>query len=438
MMMWMLALCPATAHAKDWFVAPGGAGTGTQGSPFGSIQDALLVSEPGDTVIVRPGTYSESIKTVRSGSAGSPIVIRGNGQRGAVVVTKPGTVLQIAHSFVTIENVAIDASYAARTALKVSAGVQSAVLRQVEVRRSGRDCVDIGAAMDVLIEDSLIHHCLNAAGGRTDAHGVVAGAVRGLTLRGTEIHSFSGDAIQLNRTGTDVADGWTDVLIERCRLWLAPLTREENGFPAGTITGENALDTKVAPTSPRARITIRDTEAWGFGGGLINVQAAFNLKENIDATIDGVTVSKSEVAFRIRGSVNGKTGARVRMQNVVLHDVAVGVRYEDVIQDLRIWNTTFGRNVARTFADVSSSGGAKPDIRNVAFLRAGLPVEADDRSNLAVTEAAFVNAAAHDYRPAQGSRLIDAGVAIADVESDRTGTSRPQRRAHDVGAYELR
>jgi len=436
--MWMLALLSVEAHAKEWFVAPDGTGNGADARPFGSIQEALRVAEPGDAVIVRRGTYTESIRTVRSGSAGAPIVIRGEGGPDAVVITKAGIVLQIAHSFVTIENLAIDAAYAQRTAVKVAGGAQAAVLRRVEIRRSGRDCVDIGAAIDVLIEDSSIHHCLNAATGRTDAHGVVAGAVKGLTLRGTDIHSFSGDAIQLNRTGTELSDGWTDVLIERCRFWLAPLTSEENGFPAGAITGENALDTKVAPTSPRARITIRDTQAWGFGGGLINVQAAFNLKENIDATIDGVTVSKSEVAFRIRGSVNGKTGARVRMQNVVLYDVAVGVRYEDVVQDLRIWNSTFGRNVTRTFADASSAGRTKPDVRNVAFLQADLPVEADDASNLAVNEGAFVNAAEHDYRPAAGSRLIDAGVAIEDVESDRTGNRRPQGDGIDVGAYELR
>ena len=53
------------------------------------------------------------------------------------------------------------------------------------------------APADVLIEDSLIHHTLNAARGRTDAHGVVAGAVQRLTIRRTEIHTFSGDAVQL-------------------------------------------------------------------------------------------------------------------------------------------------------------------------------------------------------------------------------------------------
>jgi hypothetical protein len=305
----------------------------------------------------------------------------------------------------------------------------------MEIRQSSRDCVNIGAAVDVRIEDSLIHHCLNATAGRTDAHGIAAGAVRGLIVRDTEIHTFSGDAIQMNRTGLAHAPGWDDVRIERCRLWLAPLTAAANGFPAGSVTGENAVDTKVAPSSPRARITIRDTEAWGFGGSVIRQQAAFNLKENIDATLDGVTVWNSEIAFRLRGSSTGPDGAWVRIQNAVLHDVNVGVRYEDDIQRLRVWNTTFGLRVARPFEEAESVRG-KPDVRNVVLLGSGLPSEAAGGSNLAVGRESFISAETHDYRLTRDSPAIDGGTTIADVTTDRTGRSRPQGSAYDIGAHE--
>jgi len=432
----LLVSLPAGATAKEWFVAPKAAGHGTDQAPFGTVQAALMAAGPGDTVIVRPGTYRESIRTVRNGSASAPITLRGDNTRGAVVVTNGATVLQVDHSFVVVENIVVDAAYARRTAVRVSTGVESLALRRVEVRRSSRDCIDIGAAVNVLIEDSLIHHCLNPAGGRTDAHGLVAGAVRGLTVRGTEIHSFSGDAIQLNRTGTAYAAGWNDVLIERCRLWLAPLAEGENGFPAGTVPGENALDTKVAARSPRARITIRDTQAWGFGGGLIRVQAAFNLKENIDATVDRVTVWDSDIAFRVRGSSADQEGAWVRIQNAVLHDVDVAVRYEDDIQRLRVWNTTFGSGVVRPFADASSTR-VTLDVRNVAVLGGDLPAEATGASNLAVGPQAFANAAADDYRPSALSPLVDAGVTLYEVGTDRAGISRPQGRAFDIGAHEF-
>ncbi len=432
----MLTSFSHTATAKEWFVAPGAAGSGTKAAPFGAVQAALDAAQPGDTVLVQTGTYKESIRTVRNGSAGAPITIRAHDESGPVVLIIRGTVLQIDHSFVVVEKLIFDAAYAARTAVKVSAGIQSIVLRRVQVRRSSRDCVDVGAAVNVLIEDSLIHRCLNPAGGRTDAHGLVAGAVRGLTVRGTEIHSFSGDAIQLNRTGTRYAPGWDDVLIERCRFWLAPLPEAENGFPAGSVAGENALDTKVAGGSPRARITIRDTQAWGFGGGLIRLQAAFNLKENIDATVDRVTVWDSDIAFRVRGDETGN-GAWVRIQNTVLYDVDVAIRYEDDIQRLRVWNTTFGLGVVRAFQEEFSSRG-KPDVRNAIFLSASVPPEAAGPSNRAVSEKSFVSARTHDYRLMPHSPAVDAGMALQEVPTDRLGISRPQGRTYDLGAYELR
>ncbi len=432
--LWILTFS-ARVVATEWFVAPNGAGAGTKQAPFGAVQAALLVAQPGDTVIVRAGTYKEAVRTVRGGSAGAPITLKAESGQGPVVITTDATVLQVDHSFIVVEGLVVDAAYAPRMAVKVNAGVRSFVMRHVEVRRSSRDCVNIGAAVDVLIEDSLIHHCLNSTGGRTDAHAIAAGAVRRLTVRGTEMHTFSGDAIQLNRTGTASAAGWDEVLIERCRLWLGPLTDAENGFPAGTVPGENGVDTKVAEGSPRARITIRNTEAWGFGGGLVRQQAAFNLKENIDATLDGVTVWDSEIAFRLRGSRSSPNGAWVEIRNAVIHDVGVGVRYEDDISRLRVWNTTFGRRVARAFAEASSKR-ERPDVRNVAILGADLPAEAVGRSNLAVGPEAFVNAPSHDYRLAPQSPAIDAGIDIHDVATDRAGISRPQGRAHDVGAYE--
>ncbi len=432
-----ILLSPVEVLARVWFVAPAGTGTGAEHAPFGSVQAAMLAAQPGDTVLVAPGTYRESIKTPRNGAAGAPVILRGEKGRGPVVVTSRGTVLQIGHSFITVENIVVDAEYAPRTAVTVAAGTQSVVLRGLEIRRSGRDCVDVGAAVNVLVEDSLIHHCLNPSNGRTDAHGLVAGAVRGLTVRGTEIHSFSGDAIQLNRTGTSVAAGWDDVLIERCRFWLAPLATAENGFAAGTVPGENALDTKVAESSPRAKITIRDTEARGFRGGLIRLQAAFNLKENIDATIDGVTVWDSEIAFRVRGGGSRSIGAWVRIQNAVIHNVAVGIRYEDDIQRLRVWNTTFGLGVGRAFVEALSRRHA-PDVRNVVFLSDRVPQEAIGASNLAVDRTAFQNVQSHDYRLAARSRAIDAGTAIPEITTDRAGISRPHGRAYDVGAFESR
>jgi hypothetical protein len=423
----------APAEATEWFVALGSAGTGTSTAPFGTIQQALNVAQPGDVVTVRPGTYKEAVRTVRSGSAGAPIRLRAEGARGTVVVTMAATGLRVSHAYFIAERLVIDGQYAAADTVLVASTAHYFTLRDSEVRRSTRDLIDIGAPQGVLIEGSSIHHALNAAGGRTDAHGIVAGAVRDLTVRDTDIHTFSGDGLQVDPGRA--APGWNNVTIEKCRIWLTPLPAAENGFAAGVVPGENAIDTKANTSLARATLTIRDTTAWGFRKGLIGNMAAFNLKENIDATVDRVTVYDSEIAFRTRGPAPAANGAWVTIKNAVVYSVLTAFRYEDNIEQLKIWNSTVGGGVTRAFQAASSNPNGL-DVRNLLVLGA-LPSQASHSSNKGVAASAFVNAAAHNYMLAASSPAIDAGVAIAAVPHDRQGTLRPQGAAYDVGAFEL-
>ena len=428
---WFLAVSPS--DATEWFVAPGGTGNGTSSSPFGRVQDGLNAALPGDTVIIRPGTYTESVRTVRNGAEGAAIRVRGVEPR-TVVITASGGVLRVDHAYIVFEGLVLDGQYGAADAVDVNNGAHFLQLENLEVRRSGQDLIDIGSPRGVLIANCLIHHALNATGGRTDAHGIAAGAVQDLTIRDTEIHTFSGDGIQIDPGR--LAPGWKGVTIERARIWLAPLLVAENGFPAGTVAGENAVDTKAAGSLARSTIVIRNTAAWGFRNGLIGNMAAFNLKENVEATVDGVTVFDSEIAFRLRGpgSAPPSAGAWVTVKNAVVYDTATAFRYEDNITNLKIWNSTIGNGVMRAFRP-AESGAEGLEVRNL-LVRGGLSREASHGSNRSVGPEAFVDAAAGNYSLAPGASAIDAGVAILDVTTDRDGTTRPQGRGYDIGAYQ--
>ncbi len=413
----------------EWHVAAGGRGTGSRTAPFGRIQDALAAARPGDTVVVGPGTFTERLNSVRGGSARLPITVRARDGRGTTIVTASGRVLTVAHPHVVVESLVLDGQFGADDLVRVGSAATGFTLRNTEVRRTSRDGVDMGAVADAMIEGSLIHHALDPRKGQTDAHGIVAGSARRLTIRNTEIHTFSGDAFQIDPDRS--APGWDDVLIEGCRLWVQPLPAAVNGFAAGTVPGENAVDTKVGRPLPRPRLVIRNTEAYGFRGGLISNMAAFNIKDPVDAVIDGVTVYASEIAFRLRAP------AHVRLQNAVVHSVAYGVRYEDDIQGLRIWNSTFGAGVVQPFRAASSPRSIL-DVRNVAVLGSARPREASDASNLLVPSASFIDAGRHVYQLTPTSPAIDAGATLKDVATDRLGTPRPQGRSYDVGAYERR
>jgi hypothetical protein len=426
------------ASGAEWFVAAGASGNGSSSSPFGSIQSALNVAGAGDRITVRPGTYVGRIATVRGGTASARIILRSEKGRGTVIVTAPGVVFSVSHAYVSVDGIVFDGQYAVGRPLDVNSGGDGFSLVNSEVRRSSRDCVALhGGLNDVLIDHSLIHHCLNAANGGTDAHGIVAGAVRNVTLRDTEIHTFSGDGFQAD-PGRSPA-GWGGVTIENSKIWLAPLPQATNGFPAGAVTGENAVDTKVAASAPRARLVIRNSEFSGFRHGRITNQAALNLKENVDVTVNRVTVSDSEIAFRNRGpsSVTGGKGAWITVENAVVYNVTTAFRYENNIQILRVWNSTLGLNVTSSFHSAGSSMSGL-DVRNLLNLGSTLPKEAAGRSsNKLATISTFVDAQSDNYQLNSGAPAVNGGETISSVTTDRIGVARPQGSRYDVGAFEL-
>jgi hypothetical protein len=427
-----LALTPFSTDASTLYVAPGGTGNGTAASPFGRIADALAVAAAGDTVLLKPGTYAERISTVRGGTSASRLTIRAEQIGTAILASGAGIVVRVAHPYVTVRGLVVDGLYGPYRTVRVETAATAAWLQDLEVKRASRDCVDLRSVANVVVERAHIHHCLNAANGRTDAHGIAAGAVRNLVVRDTSIHTFSGDAIQLDPDR--LAPGWDRITIDRCKLWLEPLAAAENGFAAGTVPGENGIDTKTRAGAPRGVVIVRQTEAWGFRGGLISNMAAFNIKENVDAQFDGVTVSRSEIAFRLRGP-GAYGGAWARVQNAVIYDAGTAIRYEDDIERVQVWNATLGSAITRFFRAASSNSNGL-DVRNVLFLGSSSTMPAG-LTNMQASAAFFVNAGAHDYRLRVGTPPIDAGVSIGSVNRDRILVPRPKGAYWDVGAYEF-
>ena len=180
---------------------------------------------------------------------------------------------------------------------------------------------------------------------------------------------------------------------------------------------------------------MRQTEAWGFRGGLLANMAAFNIKENVDATFDGVTVSRSEIAFRLRGPAGGAHGgAEARIQNAVVYDVGTAVRYENDIERVQVWNATLGSGILRFFRAASSTSTGL-DVRNVLFLGPGATMPGGWATSSQPPRSSSTRRRT-TTRLAPGSPAIEAGVSIGSVSQDRIGVPRPQGAYFDVGAYE--
>ena len=131
-------------------MAPGGTGNGGAATPFGKIQQGIDAAQPGDVVTVAAGSYAESLKTVRDGSATQAITVRA--ATGAKVdVSIAGVALRVDHAYFVLEGFVLDGNYANADLVDVNDGANGLVLRSTEIRRATKDCIDMAGPANVLI-----------------------------------------------------------------------------------------------------------------------------------------------------------------------------------------------------------------------------------------------------------------------------------------------
>ena len=82
----LLLLIATAAHAETFYVTPAGDddAPGSQSRPLRTIQSASERLQPGDTCVIGAGTYRETVRPLRSGTAGAPI--RFVAAAGAIVI----------------------------------------------------------------------------------------------------------------------------------------------------------------------------------------------------------------------------------------------------------------------------------------------------------------------------------------------------------------
>ncbi len=201
----LLALCTlisiltsTVVCAKTYSVEANASAVGSDGSdakPFKTIGEAIAAAKAGDLILVRPGTYVESVIFKTGGTKEAPLVLQATKRHG-VIVTGADMLLGGASSagFITIRGFMFRNSR--KDIWKIAAQARSGW--RIE------DCIFIGGGLDARLDDNAAVHaqdvtflrviCEETWGNGMTAQGVDNFLIKDCVLR------------RCNRSGERVAD----------------------------------------------------------------------------------------------------------------------------------------------------------------------------------------------------------------------------------------
>lgn len=413
-------------------------GTGEITDPLQTVADINALSlGPGNTVFFRRGdTFVEDLINSDSGVPGSPVTFSAYGT-GLPPILRTADISGAWH---VLEDIDFDcAQVVGRRAVRFQ-NADNSIYRRSEAQNGILDGLDIRDTNGIHLEDLHIHHMLRdsytgVGATNPDAHGIVCRNVQNLTAAGTiEIHHVSGDSFQADPDREPGAKSDNlDFSGSINHWWTGPLATAFNaGWPAGTVPGENAIDTKVE-SGQRMSLTIHNLTANGWAGGIPNM-AALNIKEGCDFILDGFTGFDNNWDFRLRKTTGTNAGnPDITIMNAVTYDsVSNSLRIEDGLDNLKMYNNTFGDHTS--FLDLQSIGTGA-DLQNNVFFGTK-PAIFSNSNNIEAVSGDFVDEAGNDYRHLDTAATIEEqGVTIVSVTQDRLGVARVA--PYSCGAYEV-
>jgi hypothetical protein len=189
-------------------------GTGTAEAPWQTIQHAADTAQPGDTVCVGGGSYSEDVAFSQSGTEGAPITFAS--AAGETATVRGSLILAQGTSYVRLIGFAVqgfpiwgielsgDNHHILLSHLDVAGGEASVRLTYGETEGSPEE----GPVSDVVVEDSVLHGC------GYESVDCTPGPCDGLTFRRLEIYGAgAAPGAEYGGDGLSVARG-QDIVVE--------------------------------------------------------------------------------------------------------------------------------------------------------------------------------------------------------------------------------
>lgn len=382
-------VCGGVAQAATYYVSKAGSdsNSGTEGSPFLTVNRGVAQLSAGDTLYVKSGTYDEAfINNLPSGTSWSnPVRIAaypGHTVWMSPTSNNPTFVVEVTQNqkYIEFDGINMNGSAAQYAVIKIEgwSGGNPHHLRFKNAQVIGdaahynQTIILVASAPNIIGGNEFINLRVYAGGATDFDHAFYVQSGNNL-FDGLDISNFTGGGIHLyNGYGYDHANN----VVRNCVI--------HDG-----------------------RATASGQRHWGVivANGAVNAKIYNNVFYNIP------NEGGSSAGIRVF------TGSATEVYN----------------------NTSYGNGGYGIAVDSYSSNAV---VRNNILYANGLGNYSDGgyatvaSNNLTSSDPRFVNAAGHDFSLQASSPAINAGTTISVVTNDRNGTARPQGGVYDIGAYE--
>ena len=422
-------LVSLAGDAMTYYVSASGndAWGGTEGSPWRTIQHALDVVGAGDTVLVRDGTYSEYLQSVRSGGPGTPIVITSYPSETAMIdgasVVGWNTGVTITHDHVHLVGLEV--------ANWPSIGIWVEGSGYVEIRDCTVHDMEYGigfaaGAHDFLLDDVEIYAFdwfgfdASPSGGSDCYNGTLRDCVAhsardpGLNVDGFALGHGNQNSFKFVRCETyGVYDGF-DISADDTRLAQCSSHDNDNaGFKswADDVEIENCI-------AYRNGVCNLEMDWDGDPGSTTVWDCTF-----FDAPVFNIWVENAEDTLEMRNCI-------------LAGGENIGLAFEQLAPPSYIGdhNLFHNRNPDRVITVGYTDEFSLTDLESGAWT----VYSGEDGNSLTSSSesAIFVNPAVPDLHLSVGSPAVDSGTSVGAPVADFDGVQRPQGPAHDIGAFE--
>ena len=431
-------LLAAPTRAATYYVAPAGddSGPGTCSEPWRTIGKAATSLLPGDTALIRAGTYAEQVQVAVSGTAGAEVTFAAYpGESpvldGSTVFLSTGDLAGlfevVLQSWVRVRGLRVEhAGPGELTAGFLVESSQHVTIESCSTYDTVSSGIGVWGASDVtLAGNDVARACTGPM-----QESISVGGTTGFELRGNVVRD--GPPLPAGKEGICVKDGSNTGTVHHNLV---------TGLHQKVGLYLDAWDKRTFD------IDVHGNRTWGIDGadGIALASEMGGLLENIRVHDN---VSFENGYYGISVGVNG-TSPTHPMNGIVIVDNTVAANgttgwgggitvYNPGAANVVVRNNLANANAAFQIA-VSADVPAGAVVVDHNLIYPFLGTEPDEVRGTDYVEAdpLFVNAATHDYHVQAGSPAIDHGAVALAPPVDADGLLRPQGPGVDIGAFEV-